>query len=134
MHGGKHTAEERGFTLVELLVVIAIIGLLAAVALSQYAMYKQKAVDAKMEASLHGARQAMEGYYASVSPPSYVGATEANLSAFHGYRASVGVSLSIPVQTQTNYLVRVCATGGTSSAYQYDASVGVMVQSSSPCS
>ncbi|HFC97597.1 MAG TPA: prepilin-type N-terminal cleavage/methylation domain-containing protein, partial [Thermosulfurimonas dismutans] len=39
----KARRKEKGFTLVELMIVIAIIAILAAVAISQYSAYKNKA-------------------------------------------------------------------------------------------
>lgn len=120
-------------TLIELLVVTAIIALLASVAMTQYALYKQKATDGKMESSLHAARQAMEGYYASVTPPSYAGATEVALHDNHGYRPSDGITLNIISADQTSYVLRVCATGGTAPSYRYDSSVGLMAPDAGTC-
>jgi len=57
------TAGRRGFTLVELLIVIAIIAILAAVAIPQFAKYKQRAYIAAMKSDAHNIIAAEEAYY-----------------------------------------------------------------------
>ena len=69
---------EQGFTLIELLVVVAIIGILAAIAIPQYATYKQQAADSKAKSDLHNMATAMEAYYGS-NGNSYSNATVATL-------------------------------------------------------
>jgi type IV pilus assembly protein PilA len=49
-----------GFTLLELLVVVAIIGLLTAIAIPQYAAYRDKARIALVQADLRNIQLAME--------------------------------------------------------------------------
>jgi prepilin-type N-terminal cleavage/methylation domain-containing protein len=119
---------EKGFTLIELLVVVAIISILASIAITQYAFYKEKAVDSSMEATLHAGRQAMEGYY--VENNTYASASVADLENFHGFRPSQNVTLTIanaPPPTSTVYSLCAYSGGGTAPAFFYASSAGAMV-------
>jgi type IV pilus assembly protein PilA len=54
---------EGGFTLIELLVVIAIIGILAAIAIPQFAAYRRRSFEAQVKSDLHNAAVAQEAYF-----------------------------------------------------------------------
>ena len=60
----KFRKNDKGFTLIELLVVIAIIGILAAVAIPQFATYRRNAYCSRVESDVNNAMLAMEAYYA----------------------------------------------------------------------
>ncbi len=55
---------QKGFTLVELMIVVAIIGILAAIAIPQFAAYRQKAYNSSSQSDLKNAKTALEAYYA----------------------------------------------------------------------
>lgn len=55
---------KKGFTLIELLVVVAIIGILAAIAIPQFAKYRQNAYNAAATSDLRNAKTALESYFA----------------------------------------------------------------------
>jgi type II secretion system protein G len=60
----KFRKSQKGFTLIELLIVVAIIGILAAIAIPQFASYRKKAFDSAAQSDLKTMRTELEGYYA----------------------------------------------------------------------
>jgi type II secretion system protein G len=55
--------DQKGFTLIELLIVVAIIGILAAIAIPQFASYRQKAFDSAAASDQRTMKTELEGYY-----------------------------------------------------------------------
>jgi len=56
--------DTRGFTLIEVLVVIVLVGVLSALAISQYASFRQRGFDTKVAAAVRGVATGEEAYYA----------------------------------------------------------------------
>jgi len=82
---------EKGFTLIELLVVIAIIGILAAIAIPQFASYRNQAFCSRVESDVANAMIAAEGFYAQTQGyPSAIGDISANFVP----SATVGIAFS----------------------------------------
>ena len=119
----KGRERQEGFTLIELLVVVAIIGILAAIAIPQYAAYKKSSVDAKMKSDLHNAATAMEAYYGS-NNNSYSGSDVNTLKTF-GYRQSDGVTLAVS-GTASSFILTATATGGNATSFSFDAATGAI--------
>ncbi len=55
--------KSKGFTLIELLVVVAIVGILAAIAIPQFAAYRARGFNARVEADARNAATAQEAYF-----------------------------------------------------------------------
>jgi len=60
----KRIRNSKGFTLIELLIVVAIIGILAAIAIPQFASYRQKAYNSAAQSDLRTIRTQVEAFYA----------------------------------------------------------------------
>ena len=55
---------QKGFTLIELMIVIAIIGILAAIAIPQFASYRQKSYNSEAQSDLRNVKTNLEAYFA----------------------------------------------------------------------
>ncbi len=117
-------AQNAGFTLIELLVVVAIIGILAAVAIPQYAQYRQRSFDAQALSDLRNAANAEEAYYSTrfFYIPCSDEECETNLPAF---TKSDSVTITIAVVTGDNpsFTGEASSVSG-STTYIYDSEAG----------
>lgn len=93
--------KEKGFTLIELLVVIAIIGILAAIAIPQFAEYKTRAFNSRAQSDLRNGLTAQEAYF--VDNESYLAcnsaATCTGSSGLPGFVISENVFVAFGVNT-----------------------------------
>ena len=119
----KAIRNSKGFTLIELLVVVAIIGILAAIAIPQFAVYRQKGFDSRAESDLRNAGTAEEANYATAQ--AYVTCADATAcqTALAGYKKSTGVNLAMTGAT-SSFTGTASHTNGSGKTWSYDSSAG----------
>jgi type IV pilus assembly protein PilA len=118
----KAIRNSQGFTLIELLVVVAIIGILAAIAIPQFASYRQRGFDSRAESDLRNAATAEEAYYASNQ--SYNSTTDASCSTdLPGCTISAGVKLAMTANG-ASFTGTSTHPGGSGKTWNYDSTKG----------
>ena len=118
----KPASSNRGFTLLELMVVIAVVGILAAIAIQQFSLYRSRATDASMRSDLKNAALAMESYYGEfLDYPASVSAIQ-----LVGYRKTNGVTLTINVTSPNTFTLTAAMPNGTQPSYTFDSATGLI--------
>jgi type IV pilus assembly protein PilA len=59
----KMFKSKKGFTLIELLIVVAIIGILAAIAIPQFAAYRARGYNSAATSDIKNIKTSLEAYY-----------------------------------------------------------------------
>ncbi len=106
--------------MIELLTVVAIIGVLAAIAMQEYAKYRQNAYDARAIHDLGNCANAEEAYFATnfnYVAFTAVGPTQVNVP---GLMVSETVSLSVEVSTDS-FLGKAVSSRGSGKTFKYDS-------------
>ena len=107
---GVSMNNKKGFTLIELLVVVAIIGLLAAIAIPQFAKYRGQAFCSRAESDAANAVLAMESYYALTLTYGTLAAAQFTASS---PQVNVAVAGTSPLSITATDLTGLCPKGTT---------------------
>ena len=124
----SHLQSESGFTLIELLVVVAIIGILAAIAIPQFAAYRKRGHEAQVKSDLRNAAVAQEAYFAANS--TYLGGTMTSGTPA-GFNATTGVTVVSTVGTNT-FQLTAQHTNCASNTWTFSSSSGQISGSACP--
>lgn len=118
-------SNEKGFTLIELMIVVAIIGILAAIAIPQFAAYRERAYIASQKADCHSIKIAEEAYF--VDNDCYTNQID-KLADFGFNNSSVGNTPTVvvtPVENGTDTFEVTVKSSKTDKDVVYDSADGM---------
>jgi type IV pilus assembly protein PilA len=123
----KSLETNRGFTLIELLTVVAIIGILAAVAIPQYVVYRQRGYDARANSDLRNAAVAEEAYFTGAGE--YATCSDSGCTTtLPNFRLSPDVDLEMTSDnTDDPSFSGTASSPQGSRVFSYDAALGGIV-------
>ncbi len=119
---------QQGFTLIELLIVVSIIGILAVIAIPQFATYKQRGHDARSLSDLHSAATGEEALFAENEAYADCIGAAACKATLPGFEGSNGVDIAMFWGSSTHFTGRSFHQEGTHfnllTAYMWNSQLG----------
>lgn len=111
---------KKGFTIIEIMIVVVVIGILAAIAIPQFAGYRQRTQDTAAKSALHQLAKAQEDYY--TQHETYT-AGRGNLYAASGWTVEPPVVVNILSASKTSWSA-TAAHQASSNTWTYSSSEG----------
>jgi prepilin-type N-terminal cleavage/methylation domain-containing protein len=118
------TQRQAGFTLIELLLVVAIVGILAAIAIPQFAAYRKRSFEAQVKSDLRNAASAQEGYFAQ--HVRYQDATPATTANLPGFDPTPQVTVAVSVPSGEHFTLTATHAHCGAASWVYDNLTGVI--------
>jgi type IV pilus assembly protein PilA len=112
---------DKGFTLIELLIVVAIIGVLTAIAIPQFAAYRQKSFDAQAAFDLRNAATAEEAYYAIHFQYIVCASAGTCVATLPGLTVEPNTSMAVEVEDAGGFMGTATSSKGTGATCRWDS-------------